>query len=110
MSPRSGWCPTDNHTVPTLDAERMPIESALPEFDAVIVEHVTVAADTTTTFRAAKTLDLLTVRTPLLVASMWVRVLPARLLGRAARPPPSRNRRSYFDLKKSGRVEPFEAG
>jgi hypothetical protein len=66
----------------------MLIESALPTFDAVIVEHVLVPADAATTFRAAKTLDLLTVRTPLLVASMWVRVLPARLLGKAAPPPP----------------------
>jgi hypothetical protein len=28
------------------------------------------------------------VRTPLLAASMWIRVLPARLLGKAAPPPP----------------------
>ncbi len=66
----------------------MLIESAVPTFDAMIVEHVVVAADPSTVFQAAKGLDLLTVRTPLLAASMWIRVLPARLLGKAAPPPP----------------------
>ena len=72
----------------TVGAERMLIESALPTFDAVIAEHVVVAADTSTTFQAARGLDLLTVRTPLLVASMWIRALPARLRRKAAPPPP----------------------
>jgi hypothetical protein len=66
----------------------MLIESAVPTFDAMIAEHVMVAADPPTTFQAARGLDLLTVRTPLLAASMWIRVLPARLLGKAAPPPP----------------------
>lgn len=70
-------------------AERMLIESALPAFDAMIAEHVVVAADAATTFQAARSLDLLTVRTPLLSASMWIRALPERLLGRAV-PPPQR--------------------
>ena len=64
--------------------ERMLIESATPAFDAVIAEHVVVAADPASTFDAAKALDLLTVRTPLLAASMWVRALPARLFGKEA--------------------------
>ena len=66
----------------------MLIESAVPTFDAMIAEHVVVAADPPTTFQAARALDLLTVRTPLLTASMWMRVLPARLLGKADPPPP----------------------
>lgn len=66
----------------------MLIETALPSFDAMLAEHVVVAADPPTTFRAAKALDLLTVRSPLLVASMWIRNLPARLSGRAAAAPP----------------------
>ncbi len=66
----------------------MLIESALPVFDAMIAEHVVVAADPSTTFQAARALDLLTVRTPALVASMWIRGLPARLLGKAVPPPP----------------------
>jgi hypothetical protein len=66
----------------------MLIESAMPVFDAVIAEHAIVAAEPSTTFDAARTLDLLTVRTPLLVASMWFRTLPTRWAGRAAPPPP----------------------
>ncbi len=66
----------------------MLIESVVPTFDAMIAEHVMVAADPSTTFQAARALDLLTVRTPLLVASIWIRSLPARLLSKAAPPPP----------------------
>ncbi|MGO8767421.1 flavodoxin domain-containing protein [Mycobacterium sp.] len=69
-------------------AERMLIEAAVPTFDAMIAEHVVVAADPPTTFQAARTLDLLTVRTPLLVASMWIRGLPEQLLGKATPTPP----------------------
>ena len=68
----------------TADTDRMVIESAMPTFDTVIAEHVVVATDTSTTFQAARDLDLLTVRTPLLTASMWVRGLPERWSGRAA--------------------------
>ncbi|ODR08730.1 hypothetical protein BHQ21_06040 [Mycobacterium sherrisii] len=66
----------------------MLIEEAVPTFDAMIAEHVVVAADPATVFRAARGLDLLTVRTPLLAASMWIRVVPARLRGKAAPAPP----------------------
>ena len=66
----------------------MLIEAAVPTFDAMIAEHVVVAADPSTTFQAARALDLLTVRTPLLVASMWMRGLPERLSGKASPPPP----------------------
>ena len=83
-----GGTRTDNRTMSTVGAKRMLIESAVPTFDAMITEHVVVAADPPTTFRAARALDLLTVRTPLITASMWIRVLPARLLGKAAPSPP----------------------
>lgn len=72
----------------TVGTERMLVESAVPTFDAMIAEHVVVDADPSTTFAAVRALDLLTVRTPLLVASMWIRNLPARLSGRAAPAPP----------------------
>ncbi len=72
----------------TISAEPMLIESALPMFDAMIAEHAVVAADPSTTFQTARGLDFLTVRTPLLTASMWVRDLPARLSGKAGAPPP----------------------
>lgn len=71
-----------------VSADRMLIESAIPTFDTMIAEHVVVAADSSTTLQAAKTLDLLTVRTPLLVASIWMRGLPERLFGKAGPPPP----------------------
>ena len=72
----------------TAGTDFMLIESAMPKFDAMIAEHVVVAADPTSTFHAARTLDLLTVRTPLLTASLWIRGLPARLSRRAAPPLP----------------------
>ncbi|ORW95476.1 hypothetical protein AWB92_09755 [Mycobacterium sp. IEC1808] len=66
----------------------MLIEAAVPAFDAMIAEHVVVAADPAVTFRAARSLDLLTVRTPLLTVSMWIRALPERLLGKPVPAPP----------------------
>jgi hypothetical protein len=54
------------------------VESAMPTYDALIVEHLVVHADRVSTFRAVRALDFLTVRTPLLTAAMWVRGLPAR--------------------------------
>lgn len=71
------------------DTSRMLIESAMPQFDVVIAEHIVVRADPATTFTAAKSLDFLTVRTPLLTASMWIRGLPERWRGDPA-PRPSR--------------------
>lgn len=60
----------------------------MPSYDAVIAEHIVVSAPPATVFLAAKTLDFLTVRTPLLTASMWLRGLPQRLRGKHAAPPP----------------------
>ncbi|MDZ4270720.1 MAG: hypothetical protein U1D00_34475 [Mycobacterium sp.] len=65
----------------------------MPTFDAAIAEHVVVAADPVTTFAAARNLDLLTVHSPLLDLSMWLRGLPARLSGHA----PSRLPRLVID-------------
>jgi hypothetical protein len=64
------------------------IDAAMPTFDVSIAEHIIVRADPATTFRAARELDFLTVRTPLLDAAMWVRGLPARVTRQAATPPP----------------------
>src|SRR5215208_61495 len=68
--------------------DRMLIESAVPAFDAAITKHAAVAADLFTTFDATRTLDLLTVRTPVLAVSMWIRTLRARIMRRAAPPLP----------------------
>ncbi|MFI6959979.1 hypothetical protein ACIBJI_41755 [Nocardia sp. NPDC050408] len=58
--------------------DRMLIESAVPTFDTMIAEHLVVHAGPETTFAAARNVDFLTVRTPLLAAAMWIRGLPAR--------------------------------
>ena len=67
--------------------EPMIVEKALPHHDVVLTEHRVVAADPQRTLQAACALDLLTVRTPLLLAAMWLRGLPARLAGKAPPPP-----------------------
>lgn len=74
--------------VTTMRTGRMLIESAMPTYDVVIAEHLVVAAAPPATFTAARELDLLTVRTPLLTVSMWLRGLPARWSGKATPPPP----------------------
>ncbi|MGA9679211.1 MAG: hypothetical protein WBR28_29435 [Mycobacterium sp.] len=72
----------------TMDTGRMLIESAMPTYDVVIAEHLVVAADPPATFTAARELDLLTVRTPLLTLSMWLRGLPVHWSSRVTPPPP----------------------
>ncbi|MCK5752102.1 MAG: hypothetical protein KAH46_05310, partial [Mycobacterium sp.] len=67
--------------------ERMLIESVMPRADALIAVHTMVAAGPAATYRAARGLDFLTVRTPLLTAAMWVRGLPERLRSNSAAPP-----------------------
>jgi hypothetical protein len=64
------------------------LDELAPAPDASIAAHAIVHAPPAVTFAAAKALDLMTVRTPLLTASFWVRGLPAKLLGREEPPPP----------------------
>ncbi|WP_099020475.1 hypothetical protein [Mycolicibacterium palauense] len=59
------------------------LDAVLPRFDVVLAEHLVVGADPGDTLQAVQSLDLLTVRSPLLDASMWLRGLPARLSGTA---------------------------
>ncbi len=68
---------------------RLILDDHLPSADAAITEHVRVAADPGVTYQAVTGLDLLTVRTPILVIAMWLRGLPARLTGRALPAPPA---------------------
>jgi len=70
----------------TIVGEPMIVEKALPRYDVVLTEHCVVSAGPQRTLQVACALDLLTVRTPLLLAAMWLRGLPARLTGKA---PPS---------------------
>lgn len=88
--PRSGPVGRSNIVAMTMpDPGALLIESAMPIFDVRIAEHIIVAADPDATFSAAQELDLLTVHSPLLDLSMWLRALPARYSGTA--PPPLPN-------------------
>lgn len=64
------------------------IETAMPRYDAVISEHIVVDTDPATAYRAVRDLDLLTVRSPVMDAAMWLRGVPGRVTGRAAPAPP----------------------
>jgi hypothetical protein len=63
------------------------IDDALPAFDVVITESIVVDADPSATYEAARALDFMRVRTPLLSASIWLRGVPERLGGKASPPP-----------------------
>ncbi len=68
------------------------LERYLPVYDVVITEHLVVDAGIEDTYRTAKDLDFLTVRSPLLTASMFVGGLPARLRGHSPEAPPELRR------------------
>jgi hypothetical protein len=65
------------------------LDEVMPTFDVSEAAHTVVPADMHDTFTRARNLDFLRVRTPLLVAAMWVRGLPARLAHRADDVPPT---------------------
>jgi hypothetical protein len=69
-------------------AQPLIIDSVMPTFEVSISAHALVRADASTTYRAARDLDFLTVHTPLVDAAMWMRGLPARLGGHKPTPPP----------------------
>jgi len=62
------------------------IDRYLPVYDVAITEHLVVDAPIETVYPAARELDFLSVRSPLLLASFFVRGLPARLRGRSPEP------------------------
>lgn len=64
----------------TTDAPLL-IERHLPDAHTELAEHRIVDADPATTYAAARSLDFLTIHTPLLDAAFWVRGLPARWRG-----------------------------
>jgi hypothetical protein len=66
----------------------MLLDDLLPDYDVVVSAHTVVGADGPRTFAAARGLDFLRVRTPLLVAAMWARGLPGRIARRADAVPP----------------------
>ena len=56
-----------------------PIDRYLPEYDVAITEHLVIDAPRARTYQEARNLDFMTVRSPLLTTSFFVRALPARL-------------------------------
>ena len=65
----------------------MVIDRAMPVPDVAIAEHVLVHADPATTYRMVRSLDFMTVRSPLVSTAMWLRGLPSRVSGKPAEPP-----------------------
>jgi hypothetical protein len=63
------------------------LDRTMPAYDLAITEHLVVDESPDTVYRAAAGLDFMTVRTPLLLASTFVRGLPARLRGRPVTAP-----------------------
>jgi hypothetical protein len=81
--------------------DRLIIERAITTADVEIAEHRIVAANPDRTFAAARDLDFLAVRTPLLDAAMWARGVPARLKGEA---PPDLDSMRLADAFDSGEM------
>lgn len=67
----------------------MLIDRYLPVYDLAITEHQVIEAGRQTVYQAARDLDFMTVQSPLIAASFFVRGLPARLSGKAPSPPPT---------------------
>jgi hypothetical protein len=66
------------------------LDREMPAFDVVITESIVVDAEVEATFVAARRLDFLRVRTPLLAAAFWMRGLPEWFRPGTTRPPPPR--------------------
>ena len=64
------------------------IDALMPAWDASIAADRIVRADPARTFQAARDLDFLSVHSPLLAVSMWVRGLPDRVSRRPSVAPP----------------------
>lgn len=71
-----------------MTSPRMIIDEQLPVYDVVLIEHLVVPADQSTTLNAAADLDFLTVSDPLLNGAMWLRGLPDRIRHRVQPPLP----------------------
>ena len=84
------------------DSDRLIIERSIPDADVECAAHRIVDAAPERTFDMARSLDFLTVRTPLLDASMWVRGLPARMKGE---PPPAIGSMRLSDAIESGAMD-----
>jgi hypothetical protein len=64
------------------------IDRYLPVYDLALTEHLVIDADRGAVYSAARDLDFLKVRSPLLSASFFIRGLPGRLTGKEVPAPP----------------------
>jgi len=85
----------------------MLIDEFLPRFDETIVEHLVVDAPPEAVYRTVREMDFLSIRSPLMDAAMFARVLPDRIGRRIRRepPPPPLPAMRLADLFE-GRAEP----
>jgi hypothetical protein len=65
------------------------IEHHLPAYDVVITERLVIDAGADAVYAAARDLDFMTVHSPLLAASTFVRGVPARVRGHTPPKPPT---------------------
>jgi len=65
------------------------INRYMPCYDMAITEHLVIDHDREAVYMAARDLDFMSVKSPLLNASFFVRGLPARVTGKATPPPPA---------------------
>jgi hypothetical protein len=77
--------------------EPLLLDGALPKFGFSRLECVALAAAPPVAYEAARGLDLLTIRSPLVNAAMSARGLPERLRGRSMPTPPSLRVADLFD-------------
>jgi hypothetical protein len=75
-------------TTTTATVRELLLDRVMPAADVTLAEHLIVDAGPAPTWAAARELDFLGVRSPLLTASFWVRDLPARI-GRRTAPEPA---------------------
>jgi hypothetical protein len=79
---------------PTAQSQETPqpllIDEIQDVFDVTIAAHAIVNASISRTYAVARELDFLSVRSPLLAASVWARALPMKVLGRPAPPRPDK--------------------
>ena len=80
--------------------DEMLIDEVMPKFDATIVEHLVIDAPPEAVYRAARDMDFLQVRSPMLDAAMFVRGLPDKIVRtvRNEPPPPAPPRMRLSDM------------
>ncbi len=71
-----------------ISADEMLIDEVMAEFDATIAEHVVVDAPPGVVYQAARDMDFLGVRSPVVDTAMFLRSLPDKIARRMRREPP----------------------